>query len=885
MENSIQNKVSRVSVVLPVFNDHEYIVDAIQSILNQSYANFELIVIDDGSDPPISEVIKEAEIEDSRILVFRQENTGLPRALNAGFLIASGDYCTWTSADNIVPNHYLLHFVNYMQANKKIDLTYSDMFLIDDDGKPYVFPDFMAHFRNPSYSSVVSLPDHKDSMLDLQYNHILACFMMKGALKHAMIMHQNAFGVEDFDFWLRAEGLFFSKFNINYMMYYYRVHKKSLTSKAKAMKLTGLLERTLKLARSRRSHAQLNNKKHKLSLQELNTKKIVFADSKICVGNVTPRVCIYTEKLSSKELVGVLDCNRIIQTFGIFSDKNKSLSLFRCNMSDIEYSQEEYLEKFFLNSTLFQLEQLVEYQRTSLPASEIKLQRNLRERVILVIMPSGYIGGLEKVGLMMLKPALDAGCKIVVVTENKDLPQYCSKLNIEINFVVSASITPDSIQNFVEKYEPDLIILHHATQMMGNNYSSHKKPRVLHVLHNSSVWLSDLEKKELAAKLLDNEYFIFVSNQAAIYSFEKLGISPEKSIVIENFGYEVPSSSSYFKKKRKGRVRFGMVGGTAPAKNHMLGIVAFNKFLDSDVKYSDSSLGIYGGDVDENYTAACKNSPGVATGKIIFHGRKDAFWDDIDVLVLPSLWEGSSLALYEAYIRNKLIITTDIGDARRYLNFYKNHVQVVHGFNAHVFEYNSIGNFVDEALNPSPQKVDELARCYENAHSAVKNKVEIFDLEKSQIFNRFWENAWFDVYSLIFEIDDFQVAKNKINTTRMLLQEHLYYLRDSISCLSGFREDTLTELYETENSRPKRKLESSPKGRPSWTRLGKNSVIYKNIEKLGMVWLKKNFCAARYRQEYLENSDFLNQGVEEWEHWLSVGRSRGYDLFINSEER
>ena len=75
-----------ISVVLPVYNCAEYIGDSVQSILDQTFSNFELIIIEDGSTDRTSDVLKE--FRDPRIQIISQENRGLTKALNRGVDLA-----------------------------------------------------------------------------------------------------------------------------------------------------------------------------------------------------------------------------------------------------------------------------------------------------------------------------------------------------------------------------------------------------------------------------------------------------------------------------------------------------------------------------------------------------------------------------------------------------------------------------------------------------------------------------------------------------------------------------------------------------------------------------------------------------------------------------
>jgi len=88
-----------LSVVLPVYNGGEYLAEAIESVLNQSFEGFELIIIDDGSTDQSAEII--AEYKDSRIRFYSQGNKGLSATLNRGILLAKGEFVARQDQDDI----------------------------------------------------------------------------------------------------------------------------------------------------------------------------------------------------------------------------------------------------------------------------------------------------------------------------------------------------------------------------------------------------------------------------------------------------------------------------------------------------------------------------------------------------------------------------------------------------------------------------------------------------------------------------------------------------------------------------------------------------------------------------------------------------------------
>ena len=96
------NKITPlVSIVLPTYNGENFIAKAIESILKQTYTNFELIIVDDCSSDATNEIINSYAKKDARIRIIKNDvNKKLPASLNIGFDNAKGEYYTWSSDDN-----------------------------------------------------------------------------------------------------------------------------------------------------------------------------------------------------------------------------------------------------------------------------------------------------------------------------------------------------------------------------------------------------------------------------------------------------------------------------------------------------------------------------------------------------------------------------------------------------------------------------------------------------------------------------------------------------------------------------------------------------------------------------------------------------------------
>jgi glycosyltransferase involved in cell wall biosynthesis len=123
-----------ISVVMPVYNGGTYLADAIQSILIQTYQNFEFIIINDGSTDNSLEVISEFQCKDNRIRLISRENKGLVASLNEGIQASTGQYIARMDADDICLPERFEKQVNLI-ATTDTDICGCHFFIVDETSK------------------------------------------------------------------------------------------------------------------------------------------------------------------------------------------------------------------------------------------------------------------------------------------------------------------------------------------------------------------------------------------------------------------------------------------------------------------------------------------------------------------------------------------------------------------------------------------------------------------------------------------------------------------------------------------------------------------------------------------------------------------------------
>lgn len=122
-----------ISILMPVYNVEKYVGEAVQSIINQTYRNFELIILDDGSKDNTVPVIKS--FNDSRIRLYENEHLGLSEQLNYGISVANGDFIARMDGDDISKNERLEKQLLFLTKHPEIDIIGTSYEFIDKNGK------------------------------------------------------------------------------------------------------------------------------------------------------------------------------------------------------------------------------------------------------------------------------------------------------------------------------------------------------------------------------------------------------------------------------------------------------------------------------------------------------------------------------------------------------------------------------------------------------------------------------------------------------------------------------------------------------------------------------------------------------------------------------
>lgn len=214
-----------LSVIIPSYNHSRFIKEAVDSVLNQTYRNLELIVIDDGSKDNSLEILHS--YKDPRMKIISQENQGAHNAINNGLKIASGDFLAILNSDDIFEKKRFEIMIHEMQACPELGFTCSYIRVIDSNGKDLGVKEGWHNMQSwlvphPELSLAVS-DDFKGNLLMTNFTSTTSNFLFTRRLYEKIGGMRNLHFAHDWDFALRAAEVAECKI-IEQPLMRYRIH-------------------------------------------------------------------------------------------------------------------------------------------------------------------------------------------------------------------------------------------------------------------------------------------------------------------------------------------------------------------------------------------------------------------------------------------------------------------------------------------------------------------------------------------------------------------------------------------------------------------------------------------------------------------------------------
>lgn len=205
----------KVSIVLPVYNGEKYLCESIESVLNQTFKNFELIIVNDASEDNTLNIIQKYAQKDSRIKILSHlENKGISYSLNDGFDISVGEYRSWTSDDNYYAPEAIENMVEYLDTHPNCDMVYTTFKVLN---------------LKENTEKIVKTPI--SPLLIIKLDPCGACFLYRTTIAKKIGGYDKTYPlVQDYEYWLRM----YLQGNIEYLdksLYTWRLHDQCQTIK------------------------------------------------------------------------------------------------------------------------------------------------------------------------------------------------------------------------------------------------------------------------------------------------------------------------------------------------------------------------------------------------------------------------------------------------------------------------------------------------------------------------------------------------------------------------------------------------------------------------------------------------------------------------------
>lgn len=196
----------RISVIVPCYNQAAYLPDALQSLLDQDYPDWECIIVNDGSPDNTEEVALQWVNKDSRIKYFKKENTGVCDTRNFGVKQAVGEFIVPLDGDDKLGSHYFTEAIKTFDTEPQVKLIYSDTILFGDRNEKLINEDFVF-----------------DNMMTENQIFNSAIFRRADFLEVGGYNTNMVDGIEDWDFYLSLIKPTDKVIKLNAFHYYYRI--------------------------------------------------------------------------------------------------------------------------------------------------------------------------------------------------------------------------------------------------------------------------------------------------------------------------------------------------------------------------------------------------------------------------------------------------------------------------------------------------------------------------------------------------------------------------------------------------------------------------------------------------------------------------------------
>lgn len=226
-----------VSIIIPAYNYANFISETLQSIQQQTYINWEAIVVDDGSTDETQRVVNTFVASDKRIKYIYQTNKGLPAARNTGIKASEGIYIQFLDADDLLSEMKLEVQVKYMQENPNSDISYTNAHYFKNPDKNIFYTDINlsknAWMPKLNGSGKIIL----EKLIEFNIMPVNSALIKRDLFNTVGYQNEELKSLEDWEYWLRCafEGATFNYISDENAYALIRVHSASMSQNKAAI--------------------------------------------------------------------------------------------------------------------------------------------------------------------------------------------------------------------------------------------------------------------------------------------------------------------------------------------------------------------------------------------------------------------------------------------------------------------------------------------------------------------------------------------------------------------------------------------------------------------------------------------------------------------------
>jgi GT2 family glycosyltransferase/glycosyltransferase involved in cell wall biosynthesis len=670
----------KISVVIPAYNHENYVGETIQSVLDQTFQDFELIIINDGStDHTEAEILK---FKDERIRYYSQKNRGLSATLNRGIELAQGEFFNFLPSDDAFLPEKLATQLEVFEASKEIGVVFSYQLVVDGEGKEVKDDLIVDWFTVPFETKEEIFP----ALFERDFLSVPTALVRMECFKKVGLFDESLKTAQDFDMWLRILKYYDLRL-IKRPLLRLRWHGANLTYRTTP---ETELERAKALLKAYRN----------LNIEDIFPELHRRGD-RLAYAAAYGKLAAYMEKSGISALLPI---SQIYRDRGKhLTEKKGDVVLFK-GEDQGEREEAFYQGGFGGDSTKIHL--LVETRSLDKGGLEevvygivTHLDPSLFSVVVVCIEAGGFTADRIR----------KAGIPVEVLGEEKE-KEYIEILN---------------------RYRIDLVNAHYS--LFGSAIASQRGIPVISVLHSIYSWYTGriLDEFRRGDKYVSK--YITVSREVASFSTDRFNIDPKRVQVIpdgiEIGRFERKEIPEFSIRKKWGLHRddfiFLHVGAVNPAKMHNLLVAAMEEISKTHPKVKLLCIGPI---LNEEYyhfiQKKIEERDLEQHMKIVgFVENPGPYYRCADAFVLPSLIEGWGIATLEAMYHGLPLILTKVGGAEELVKdqdigiLIDNCCPQVDQLTSSDWDYYS---HLDSPLN-APQLIEAMLEIYRN-QKEWKNK-------------------------------------------------------------------------------------------------------------------------------------------------------------------